>query len=140
MQTLLTLLPALLCPLSMVAMIWLMHHDSKDGKMAEPVSMVAAPQHHATQSFIRSLGHWLQCCINWKVGLGLTLVGVGIWVVQPARVGTALPFLVILLCPLSMLLMRWGRHHEPQSSTPIEAATATAYGSEQAQHGQGSRH
>lgn len=140
MQTLLTLLPALLCPLSMVAMIWLMHRDSKDGKIAEPVSLVSTPQHHATRPFVGSLGRWFQCCMNWKVGLGLALVGVGIWVVQPALVGAALPFLVILLCPLSMLLMRWGGHREPQSAPPTEAPMATAYGTERAQHGQGSRH
>jgi hypothetical protein len=44
-------------------------------------------------------------CLNWKVLAGLAMVGVGIWLLAPGVVGAALPFLLVLACPLSMLLM-----------------------------------
>jgi len=44
-------------------------------------------------------------CFNWKVIAGLSAVGLGIWVVAPSFVGAALPLLLVLACPLSMLFM-----------------------------------
>lgn len=109
MQTLVSLLPALLCPLSMVAMIWLMRRSSADSTTAEPVSMRIATQQSGIRSFTGSLWHWLQCCVNWKVGLGLAFLGASIWVVAPGLVGVVVPLLLVLICPLSMLVMLWGR-------------------------------
>lgn len=47
----------------------------------------------------------LRKCLNWKVVTGLIAVGLGVWVVAPGAIGAALPFLVLLACPLSMLVM-----------------------------------
>ncbi|MDQ2911920.1 MAG: DUF3375 domain-containing protein [Chloroflexota bacterium] len=47
----------------------------------------------------------LGMCFDPRVLGGLALVGVGIWLVAPQLVAPALPILVILVCPLSMLLM-----------------------------------
>jgi len=47
-------------------------------------------------------------CLNWKVIAGLSALGLGIWVVAPSLVGAALPVLLVLACPLSMLFMMRG--------------------------------
>lgn len=44
-------------------------------------------------------------CFNWKIIAGLSAVGLGIWVVVPNVIGAALPLLVMLACPISMLVM-----------------------------------
>lgn len=53
-------------------------------------------------------------CLNWKVLVGLGLVGVGIWVVAPNLFLAALPILLLAACPLSMLAMMWGMKHVMQ--------------------------
>ncbi|TMC44773.1 MAG: DUF2933 domain-containing protein [Chloroflexi bacterium] len=47
----------------------------------------------------------LGMCFDWRVLTGLAAVGVGIWLIAPQLVAPALPILVVLICPLSMLLM-----------------------------------
>ena len=47
----------------------------------------------------------LKMCLNWKVITAVALVGVGLFVYAPGLALSALPFLVIAICPLSMLLM-----------------------------------
>src|SRR5713226_7599507 len=47
----------------------------------------------------------LGMCFDWRVLTGLAAVGVGIWLVAPQLIAPALPILVVLICPLSMLLM-----------------------------------
>lgn len=44
-------------------------------------------------------------CLDWKVLAGLGAVGLGIFVFTPQLFAAALPFLLLALCPLSMLLM-----------------------------------
>ena len=44
-------------------------------------------------------------CLDWRVLVGLAAVGVGIYMVAPGTVVTALPILSLAACPLSMLLM-----------------------------------
>lgn len=44
-------------------------------------------------------------CLNWKVLAGLGAVSLGIFVFTPQLFAAALPFLLLALCPLSMLLM-----------------------------------
>jgi hypothetical protein len=135
MQTLLSLLPVLLCPLSMVAMIWMMGRHSRTNESAEHMP-IAAPPPAGIQSFAGSLWHWLQCCLNWKVGLGLAFVGASIWFVQPGLVGVTVPLLIVLICPLSMLIMLWGRHLG-QQDTPTVPSTAAMQGPERRSEGQG---
>lgn len=51
------------------------------------------------------MGKLGQLCLNWKVMVGLAVVGVGIWVLAPQFIGAALPLLLLAVCPLSMLIM-----------------------------------
>lgn len=47
----------------------------------------------------------LRACLNWKVIGGLTVVGLGLWLVAPNLLAAALPVLLLAVCPLSMMLM-----------------------------------
>jgi hypothetical protein len=47
----------------------------------------------------------LKCCLNWKVIAGLAVGGAGIFAVAPDLALAALPFLILAICPLSMLFM-----------------------------------
>ena len=47
----------------------------------------------------------LKMCLNWKVIAGLALVGVALFVYAPGLAAAALPFLVLAICPLSMIFM-----------------------------------
>jgi hypothetical protein len=47
----------------------------------------------------------MKMCLNWKVIASLATVAVGILVVEPQLAARALPFLLLAVCPLSMLLM-----------------------------------
>src|SRR6266568_2908202 len=44
-------------------------------------------------------------CLDWRVLTGLGAVAVGIWLVAPQYVLGALPLLLVLACPLSMVAM-----------------------------------
>jgi len=46
-------------------------------------------------------------CLDKRVLGGLAVVALGIWLYAPQLVGAALPILVVLICPLSMLVMAW---------------------------------
>ncbi len=63
----------------------------------------------------------MKMCLNWKVLAGLALVGVGIWVVAPGFVGAALPVLILLACPLSMVFMAWGMRGGQCATQPTQA-------------------
>lgn len=47
-------------------------------------------------------------CFNWKVYAGLAAVAVGVWLLVPGIAWGALPLLLALACPLSMLVMMRG--------------------------------
>lgn len=49
----------------------------------------------------------LKMCLNWKVLAGLATAGVGMYLLAPELARAALPFLVLAVCPLSMMLMMW---------------------------------
>ncbi len=59
-------------------------------------------------------------CMNWKVLVGLGVVGLGVWAVAPNLIGAALPLLLLAVCPLSMILMMrgMGGMGGGQSATP----------------------
>ena len=63
-------------------------------------------------------------CFNWKVIAGLSAVGLGIWVVAPNVIGVALPLLVVLACPISMLLMMRGMGGGQCATRPAGAVRA----------------
>lgn len=65
-------------------------------------------------------------CFNWKVLAGLAAVGVGLYVVRPDLVLSALPLLLLAACPLSMLFM--GRMMGGQQTQPGQVAMAAGGG------------
>src|SRR5215212_6235595 len=70
----------------------------------------------------------LKMCLNPKVLAGLAAVGVGIYLVAPDLVLAALPILLLVACPLSMLLMMWamrGGPSEDQQASQEEDAGLT---------------
>lgn len=54
--------------------------------------------------------NFLKHCLNWKVLVGLGVVGLGIYLVAPELVAAALPILLLAACPLSMLFMMKAMH------------------------------
>ena len=50
----------------------------------------------------------LKMCLNWKVLAGLAVLGAGIYAFTPDLAAAALPFLLLAICPLSMLFMMKG--------------------------------
>ena len=47
----------------------------------------------------------LACCLNWKVVAGVGAVAVAVLVFAPSAAVTALPLLILAICPLSMIAM-----------------------------------
>jgi hypothetical protein len=47
----------------------------------------------------------LKMCLNWKVLAGVAAVAVALFVYAPGFAFAALPFLVLAICPLSMIFM-----------------------------------
>lgn len=71
----------------------------------------------------------LGLCIDKRVVGGVVAAGVLLWWLAPETIGAALPFLLLAICPLSMLLMMKmmgpmnGQQTTPQPEQPQAAAT-----------------
>lgn len=63
----------------------------------------------------------LKMCLNWKVLAGLAVLGIGIYAVAPDLAVAALPFLVLAICPLSMMFMMRGMQDDGAKSPETEA-------------------
>lgn len=143
METILRLLPILVCPIIMGLMMWMMHRNnnandtSTDMQMQSPQRLPVAQEPQrigsadaaastATATPFRAVVDMIKCCLNPKVIAGLAVVGVGVLVFAPNLAGTALLLLVALVCPLSMLLMMRGmkKHHAAHSAAQAEPLTA----------------
>lgn len=108
MAYLLSLLSALACPILMGLMFWLMMRRPKD-QPARDAHQANLDAHSAPGGVARTNPTGgLRLCLNWKVVAGLAVVGLGVWVITPNLVWAALPILIVLACPLSMLLMMRG--------------------------------
>jgi hypothetical protein len=59
-------------------------------------------------------------CLNWRVLAGLAALGLGVWVVAPNLVWTALPLLLLAACSLSMLFMMRGMQGGQCASQPAQ--------------------
>ncbi len=58
----------------------------------------------------------LKMCLNWKVLAGVAAVGAGLLVFAPGLAAAALPFLVLAICPLSMVFMMGAMNGMGQTS------------------------
>ncbi len=50
----------------------------------------------------------LKMCLNWKVLTGLGVAAAAVYILAPGAFAAALPTLLLLACPLSMLVMLVG--------------------------------
>lgn len=124
MAYILSLLPFLACPLMMGAMIWMMR-----GNKNQSAEQTQRAQHISTDQPItaarKSVLDGLHICLNWRVVAGLAVVGAGIWAVAPGLAWAALPILVVLACPLSMLFMMRGMGGGQCASLPVPEQRST---------------
>jgi hypothetical protein len=67
----------------------------------------------------------LKRCLNWKVLAGVALAAVGLFVYAPGFALAALPFLVLAICPLSMILMMGAMNNMNGDGDKSGAACAT---------------
>ncbi|MPZ15318.1 MAG: DUF2933 domain-containing protein [Chloroflexi bacterium] len=69
----------------------------------------------------------LRMCFNWKVLAGLAVLGLAVWVLAPGAAAAALPVLLALACPLSMLFMMQSmRRQGGQTPTLVDPGPASA--------------
>ncbi|MDQ2995867.1 MAG: DUF2933 domain-containing protein [Chloroflexota bacterium] len=106
MTALLPVLSVLACPVMMGLMLWLMMRGHSDHATENPAQTCDpdTPVRGMPQSLLKKL----HLCLDWKVVGGLAAIGLGVWIVAPKLVWAALPLLVVLACPLSMLFMMRG--------------------------------
>src|SRR3990170_6175211 len=64
----------------------------------------------------------LAMCFDRRVLVGLGAVAVGVWLLAPQLFLAALPVLIVLACPLSMLAMAWMMRGEMGGAKPGTAA------------------
>lgn len=140
MQYILSLLPALACPVGMGLMIWLIMRQGKEhtppaaspqqeerplaAPWASPVTPTPVSSQHPSP--LKAIWDCVQMCLNWKVLAVLAVVGLAVWAVAPHLVLAALPLLLVVACPLSMLVMMGRmRGGQPAQANQLPAAGRT---------------
>ena len=121
MQYILSLLPALACPVGMGLMVWFMMRTNKNQAPGEadqaPMTTYGEPREVAEPPKRASLLSMLFMCFNWRVVAALAVVGLIIGVVASQLLLGAIPLLILAACPLSMLFMMRGMQGGRQSSS-----------------------
>lgn len=129
MQYLLSVLPILACPIMMGLMMWAMMHMGKKEPAITPSLSRSheepSPQMPVTSpSPLKAILEYTQMCLNWKVLLGMGLVLVVLFLVAPQMVWGALPVVLILACPVSMLFMMGMSNEEDTGCPTCQASPA----------------
>ncbi len=117
-QNLLSLLPVLACPVGMGLMMWLMMHMGKEQRPSDaaiqqegrqqavaPKAVPQAATPPSEPSPLKAIWDCVQMCLNWKVLVVLAVVAMLVGVVAPHFFWEAIPLLLVLACPLSMIAM-----------------------------------
>lgn len=68
----------------------------------------------------------MKMCINKNVVIGLAAVAGGVLLFAPQAIGAALPLLIVLACPLSMMVMMRGGMAGGESCRTNQAKSASA--------------
>ncbi len=71
------------------------------------------------------MNRMLGMCMNWKVLVGLGVVGLGVWAVAPNLIGAAVPLLLLAACPLSMIVMMRGMGGGQSATQPVQTSQPT---------------
>ncbi|MEO7909350.1 MAG: DUF2933 domain-containing protein [Roseiflexaceae bacterium] len=121
MAYLVSLLPALACPVLMGLMMWLMMRGNKNRVGEDAQQMDVRSPGNPMNTPQKRLMAGFHLCLNWKVVAGLAVVGLGIWAVAPTLVWAAVPVLLVLACPLSMLFMMRGMGSGQCATQPEDA-------------------
>jgi len=82
--------------------------SSRPVKEPQPLPTTERPQERQTEegpSPMNMIGSCMKHCLNWKVLAGLAVVALGIAIMAPGLLSVALPTLLVLICPLSMVIM-----------------------------------
>jgi hypothetical protein len=107
-------LPLLICPASMVLMLWLMRRE-RCGTVGDEATRAMLPHRHTKRTHLRR---------GWCVAT-LVLFLTGAWIMVPPAFRFLLPALVALMCPLSMGLMLHRMRHDRQLADLRSGAART---------------
>jgi hypothetical protein len=142
-QNLLSLLPVLACPVGMGLMMWFLmrmgrEQSSSDATVQEErrreVAPENTPQIAPPPPLWKAIWDCMQMCLNWKVLVGLAAVVLLVGVVAPGFFWSAIPLLVVLVCPLSMIVMLFSmRSRQGNRVTSCSPGEATPAGPPQMQ-------
>lgn len=139
MQNMFVLLFVLACPVGMGLMMWFMMRTGKEQRPSDATvqregrqrafTLESAPRSSThpsspSPSPLNAIWNCLQMCLNWKVLVGLAIAAALVGIVAPQFFWVAIPLLVVLACPLSMIGMMRSMNHRREMTGGNEIGCA----------------